>query len=335
MVSPMCQYSSTDGFANDWHLVHLGSRAVGGAALVMAEASAVEERGRITHRDLGIYRDEHNPKLKQITDFIRSQGAIPAIQLAHAGRKASAAVPWEGGHPIPPDQGGWTAVGPSPIPFAEGWTAPHPLTLEEIRGIVQAFVRAAGRARAAGFDVVEIHSAHGYLLHSFLSPISNHRDDAYGGSLENRERLVMEVATAVRETWPSDRPLFVRISATDWVEGGWDLDQSVHLSRRLKEVGVDLIDCSSGALVPKAQIPIGPGYQVPLAARIRKEAGIATAAVGMITKPDQADAIIREGKADLIALARAFLRDPYWPQRAARELGQPVAAPMQYGRAWD
>jgi 2,4-dienoyl-CoA reductase-like NADH-dependent reductase (Old Yellow Enzyme family) len=335
MLSPMCQYSSVDGYANDWHRVHLGSRAVGGAGLVMAEASAVEERGRITPADLGIYRDEHIPKLREITDFIRSQGVVPGIQIAHAGRKASTAVPWEGGHPLPPESGGWTPVGPSPIPFAEGWPVPHPLTVDEINDVVAAFSQAAERARKAGFDAVEIHSAHGYLLHSFLSPLSNKREDDYGGSLENRERFLLRVVEAVRISWPDDRPVFVRISATDWVDGGWDLDQSVHLARRLKELDVDLIDCSSGGLVLRASIPVAPGYQIPLAARIRREAEIATAAVGLITHAEQAEAIVSGGSADLVAIARAFLRDPYWPQRAARALGQPISRPIQYLRAWD
>ena len=287
----------------------------------MAEASAVEERGRISPSDLGIYRDEHIPKLKQITDFIRSQGVVPGIQIAHAGRKASTAPPFDGGHRVPPESGGWMPVAPSPLPFLESWPAPHPLSIGEIDEVVAAFTSAAARAREAGFEVIEIHSAHGYLLHSFLSPLSNHRDDEYGGSLENRERLLLDVVSGVRTVWPTDHPLFVRISATDWVDRGWDLEQSVHLARRLKGLGVDLIDCSSGGAVPKAPIPVAPGYQVPLASRIRREVGMATAAVGLITQAEQAEAILREGDADIIAMARAFLRDPYWPQRAAGAQG--------------
>jgi 2,4-dienoyl-CoA reductase-like NADH-dependent reductase (Old Yellow Enzyme family) len=328
-VSPMCQYSSQDGFANDWHLVHLGSRAVGGAGLVIAEASAVEARGRITAADLGIWKDDHIPMLARVASFIRAQGAAPAIQLAHAGRKASTRVPSEGGNAIAPSEpGGWQTVAPSAIPFNESDPVPAALSTSEIQDIVAAFAAAAQRARQAGFDAVEIHSAHGYLLHEFLSPLSNTRTDQYGGPFENRIRMLLETTKAVRAVWPADLPLFVRISATDWVEGGWDADQSVKLAVELKNAGVDLIDCSSGGLVPHAKIPAGPGYQVPFAARIRKEAGVMTAAVGMITDLAQAERIIADGQADLVLMAREFLRDPYWPLHA----GAP--APVQYARAY-
>lgn len=328
-VSPMCQYSSQDGFANDWHLVHLGSRAVGGAGLVIAEASAVEARGRITAADLGIWKDEHIPMLARVASFIRAQGAVPAIQLAHAGRKASTRIPSEGGASVAPSEpGGWQTVAPSAIPFNGSDPVPVALSASEIQDIVAAFAAAAQRARRAGFDAVEIHSAHGYLLHEFLSPLSNTRTDQYGGTFEHRIRMLLETAKAVRAVWPADLPLFVRISATDWVEGGWDADQSVRLAGELKNAGVDLIDCSSGGLVPHAKIPAGPGYQVPFAARIRKESGVMTAAVGMITDLAQAERIIAEGQADLVLMAREFLRDPYWPLHA----GAP--APVQYARAY-
>ncbi len=333
MVSPMCQYSAEEGLATDWHLVHLGSRAVGGAALVMAEATAVEPRGRISPHDLGLWDDRHIAPLARITAFIRSQGAVPGIQLAHAGRKASTRRPWEGGGPLSPAEGGWEVVGPSPIPFAPGYPTPRPLDREGLQGIVRAFQAAAQRAREAGFQVIEVHAAHGYLLHEFLSPLSNQRTDAYGGPLENRARLLREVVRAIRAVWPEEYPLFVRISATDWAPGGWDLDEAVVLAGWLKEEGVDAIDCSSGGLVPYQQIPVAPGYQVPFAARIRAEAGIKTIAVGLITEPAQADAIIRAGQADLVALARAFLRDPYWPLHAAHALGHEIPWPPQYERA--
>ncbi|MFN3652041.1 MAG: NADH:flavin oxidoreductase/NADH oxidase [Armatimonadota bacterium] len=335
-VAPMCQYSSEDGFANDWHLVHLGSRAVGGAGLVIAEATAVEARGRISPQDLGIWEDAHVEPLSRVTRFIREHGAVAGIQLAHAGRKASTARPWEGGRPVTEAQGGWRpVVGPSALPFADGYPVPEALTEDGIRGIVDAFAEGARRSLLAGFELVEIHAAHGYLLHEFLSPLSNRREDRYGGSWENRTRLVREVVTAVRRVWPERLPLFVRFSATDWVEGGWDVEQSVELARALRPLGVDLIDCSSGGSVPSAgAIPIGPGYQTPLAQRIREGAGIPTGAVGLITRPEQADHIVRTGQADLVFLARELLRDPYWPLRAARELGQPIPAPAQYQRAW-
>lgn len=335
VVSPMCQYSSQDGFANDWHLVHLASRAVGGAGLVITEAAAVEARGRISPEDLGIYQDAHVEPLARITALIQEHGAVPGIQLAHAGRKASTARPWEGGGPVDESLGGWRpVVGPSALPFTEGHPVPQALTLEEIAGIVEAFAVAARRSLAAGFEVVEIHAAHGYLLHEFLSPLSNHREDEYGGSFENRTRLVREVAAAIRREWPERLPLFTRLSVTDWVEGGWTVEQSVELAKQLTSHGVDLIDCSSGALVPTTPpISIGPGYQTEFADRIRREAGVPTGAVGIITDPVQAEHILRTGQADLVLLARELLRDPYWPLRAATELRHDIPWPKQYERA--
>lgn len=331
-VSPMCQYSSVDGAATDWHLVHLGSRAVGGAALVIVEATAVEPRGRISPEDMGIWGDKHVTALSPIAKFIAESGAVAGIQIAHAGRKASTARPWEGGGPLT-DERAWEVVGPSPIPFDETSAVPHELDNSEIKKITQMFVDATERSLKAGFQLIELHSAHGYLLHSFLSPLCNKRTDEYGGSFDNRIRFLLETTTAIRSAMPDDVPLFVRISCTDWVDGGWDIDQSVELAKRLLPLGVDLIDCSSGAAVPHVKIPVGPGYQVPFAERIRKEAGIATGAVGMITEPAQANEIITSGKADIVLLARQFLREPYWPQRAATELGGDVAWPSQYGRA--
>jgi 2,4-dienoyl-CoA reductase-like NADH-dependent reductase (Old Yellow Enzyme family) len=333
VVSPMCQYSSTDGFATDWHLVHLGSRAVGGAAAVIAEATAVTAEGRISPVDLGIWKDAHVEPLARVAAFIRGQGAAPGIQLAHAGRKASVKSPWEGGGAVADSEGGWTPVAPSAIAFEERYRNPTELDDRGIRAIVNAFAAAAGRARLAGFQLVEIHAAHGYLIHEFLSPLSNRRTDAYGGSLENRTRFAREIVTAVRQVWPEELPLFVRISATDWVPGGWDLEQSVELAKQLKQLGADLIDCSSGGSSPTAKIPMGPGYQVPFAEKVRREAGVMTGAVGMITDAKQADEIIREGKADVVLLAREFLRHPYWPIHAAKELGQEIAWPAQYLRA--
>ena len=330
----MCQYSCEDGFATDWHLVHLGSRAVGGAALVIAEASAVEARGRISASDLGIWKDEHIPSLTRIAAFLRAQGAIAGIQLAHAGRKASVAKPWEGGRLVLPANGGWTPVAPSPLPFHDGEPEPAELTREDLVQVVEAFAAATRRALAAGFELVEIHAAHGYLLHQFLSPLSNRREDEYGGSFENRIRLTLEVAAAVRRVWPEELPLFARLSCTDWMEGGWTDGDSVELARRLGSLGVDLIDCSSGGASPAAKIPLAPGYQVPFAARIRREAGVATGAVGLITEPDQADAIVRQGHADIVLLARAMLRDPYWALHAAQKLGAKPATPVQYARAF-
>ena len=303
-VSPMCQYSCEDGFATDWHLVHLGSRAVGGAGLVIVEASAVLPEGRITPADLGIWKDDHIPNLARIVSFLHSQGARAGIQIAHAGRKASMSAPFAGEHLVTEAEGGWIPVAPSAIPFSPKYAVPQELDQAGINQVVAAFARAARRGLAAGFDLVEIHAAHGYLLNEFLSPLSNQRTDAYGGSFENRARLLLEVVDAVRAVWPDHLPVSVRISATDWAEGGWTIDDSVALSKKLREHGVDIVDVSSGGLVPQVQIPVAPGYQVPFAARIRNEAGIATAAVGMITEPTQADAIIGQGEADLVLLAR-------------------------------
>lgn len=334
VVSPMCQYSSVDGFATDWHLVHLGSRAVGGAGLVIAEATAVSPEGRITPADLGIWKDEQIGKLKQISDFAHSQGAFIGIQLAHAGRKASMSVPWEEERVMRPEEGGWTNVfAPSAVPFSDNYAKPVALDAQGIRRVVDAFAAAAQRAVRAGFDAVEIHSAHGYLLHSFLSPLSNRRTDEYGGTFENRIRLVVEVVDTVRDQLPANLPLLVRISATDWAEGGWDVEQSVALAKILKSHKVDLVDVSSAGLVPDVKIPAGPGYQTPFAERIRREAGIPTGTVGLITGAAQADHIIRTGQADLVMIAREFLRDPYWPLRAAAETHQSVPWPKQYLRA--
>ena len=333
-VSPMCQYSCVDGFATDWHLVHLGSRAVGGAALVFTEAAAVDPRGPISPQDMGIWKDEHIPVLARIAAFIEQQGAVPGIQLAHAGRKASTQRPWDGNRQIRQADGGWLTAGPSAEPFRAGDEAPVALSASEIVGLVKSFAEAVRRSAAAGFRVVEIHAAHGYLLHEFLSPLSNHRQDEYGGSLENRIRFLTEVVEAVRGEWPAGNPLFVRISASDWVDGGWNIEDSVKLAVRLKELTVDLIDCSSGGNSPLQQIPVGPGYQVPFARQIRAEAAMATGAVGVITEPTQADEIITSGQADLVLLAREMLRDPYWPLHAARELGQAVTPPVQYARAF-
>jgi len=329
-VSPMCQYSAEDGFPTDWHFVHLGSRAVGGAGLVMVEATAVEPRGRISPWDAGIWKDEHIAAWARIASFVRGQGAVAGIQIAHAGRKASVRRPWEGGGPIPQAEGGWQTVAPSAIPFAATDPVPHELTVEEISGLIEGFRAAARRALEAGFQVVEIHGAHGYLIHEFLSPLSNHRTDAYS----DRFRFALEVAEAVRAVWPERLPLFFRASATDWMEGGWTPEETVELARRLGKLGVDLIDCSSGGTSPHAKVPMAPGYQVEFAEKVRKEAGIATAAVGMITTPEQANAIVADGRADLVLLAREFLRDPYFAMHAAKALGEKVSAPPQYARAW-
>jgi 2,4-dienoyl-CoA reductase-like NADH-dependent reductase (Old Yellow Enzyme family) len=329
----MCQYSSQDGFANDWHLVHLGSRAVGGAGLVIVEASAVTPQGRITPADMGIWKEEHIPNLARIVRFVNMQGARAGIQLAHAGRKASMCPPFQGERLLTAEEGGWTTVAPSAISFSEKYSQPEALDKTGIEAIREAFVAAARRAQAAGFDFLEIHSAHGYLLHEFLSPLSNQRTDEYGGSFDNRVRLLREVTSAVRKAWPEQLPLSVRISATDWVEGGWTIDDSVRLAKMLRELGVDIIDCSSGGNVPNVKIPVAPGYQVPFAARIKKEAGIATAAVGMITEPGQANRIIAEGEADLVLLAREMLRDPYFAVHAAATMNEPAAWPEQYLRA--
>lgn len=333
VVSPMCEYSSADGFANDWHLVHLGSRAVGCAALVFTEATAVTAEGRISPDDLGIWKDEHVAMLRRITEFIRGQGAVAGMQLAHAGRKASTASPFKGGKPLGAGEGAWTPLAPSPIPFAPGYATPQELSLAEIAAVVEAFAAAARRALTAGFQIVELHGAHGYLIHEFCSPLSNQRTDAYGGGLDHRLRFLCEVVEAVRAVWPQELPLWLRISATDWTPGGWDVADAVALARRVAPLGVDVIDCSSGGNVHGAAIPAGPGYQTPFAERIRREAGIATAAVGMITSPAQADHILRTGQADAVVLARELLRDPYWPLRAARELGQEIEWPEQYQRA--
>jgi 2,4-dienoyl-CoA reductase-like NADH-dependent reductase (Old Yellow Enzyme family) len=336
VVSPMCEYSSVDGFSNDWHVVHLGSRAVGGAALVMTEATAVTAAGRISPQDLGIYDDGHVGGLARIVRFIHSQRTFAGIQLAHAGRKASTLRPWEGDpiqRTIAPENGGWVPVGPTDEPFAAGYPVPRALDPPEIPDIVAAFRDAAGRALDAGFDVVELHAAHGYLIHEFLSPLVNARRDEYGGSYDNRVRLCLEVVDAVRGVWPERLPLFVRISATDWKEGGWDIGQSVELARRLRDRGVDLVDCSSGGAVHDARVALGPGYQVPFAERIRRDAAIATGAVGLITDAAQADAIIQSGQADCVLIARELLRDPYWPLHAAQRLGHIVPWPPQYLRA--
>ncbi|SFS01787.1 2,4-dienoyl-CoA reductase [Dyella sp. OK004] len=333
-VAPMCQYSAVDGLPDDWHLVHLGSRAVGGAAVVIAEATAISAQGRISPADVGLWNDAQRDAWRPITRFIAAQGAIPGVQLAHAGRKASVHRPWEGGGPLNAEQDAWTTVAPSAIPFDQGWHTPQALDAEGLRTVVADFRTAAERALAAGFQLVELHAAHGYLLHQFLSSLSNHRDDAYGGSFENRTRLLREVIAAVRKVWPVELPLWVRISATDWHEGGWDIEQSVRLARELKALDVDLIDVSSGGLVPHVKIPLGPGYQVPFAARIRREAGIATGAVGLITEAGHAADIINDEDADVVLIARESLRDPYFPRRAAQELGAKIEAPAQYQRAW-
>lgn len=333
-VSPMCQYSAQGGVPNDWHLVHLGSRAVGGAGLVIAEATAVSPEGRITPGDTGLWNDVQRDAWARIAAFVSAQGAVPAIQLAHAGRKASCEVPWRGGRPLAVGDGGWTTLAPSAIAFRDGDAAPLALDRDGIARIVADFRAATIRAAAAGFRIVEIHAAHGYLLHEFLSPLSNRRDDAYGGSLENRARFLRETVAAVRQVWPRPKPLFVRVSATDWADGGWGVDECVQLARWLKDDGVDLIDCSSGGLVPHARIPDALGYQVGFAARIRREARIATAAVGLITTPRQTQDIVAADDADLVLLARESLRDPYFPRRAAAELDATIAAPEQYQRAW-
>ena len=333
-VSPMCQYSSTDGYANDWHFVHLGSRAVGGAGMVLTEATAVLAEGRISPQDLGIWSDDHIEPLARIVRFIHDQGSVAGMQLAHAGRKATTYRPWEGQGKVPETEGGWNkVVAPSAIAFADHYPLPEAASKEEIQAIVAAFGDAARRACEAGFRVVEIHAAHGYLIHEFLSPLSNQRTDAYGGSFENRTRILREIVAAVRRSWPERAPLFVRISATEWVDGGWDIQQSIKLARQLKDSGVDLIDCSSGGNVAQAKIPVGPGYQTALAERIRLESGVMTGALGMITSAVQAEHILATGQADAVVIAREMLRDPYWPLRAARELGQAISWPVQYLRA--
>jgi 2,4-dienoyl-CoA reductase-like NADH-dependent reductase (Old Yellow Enzyme family) len=331
-VSPMCQYWSEDGMPAMWHLVHLGSRAAGGAGLVMMEATGVSPEGRISPWDMGIWSDAHAAAMRPITDFIRSQHAAPAIQLAHAGRKASTDRPWNGGGPVSPERGGWQPLAPSPIPFDDKSPVPQEMSLADIAQVIADFTAATRRAIDAGFDVVEIHMAHGYLLHEFLSPLSNQRRDEYGGSLANRMRLPLRIAKAVRDAFPQHLPVFARLSCTDWVEGGWDLPQSIELSRELKLLGIDLIDCSSGALVPGAKIPVGPGYQVPFAEAIRRDADIPTGAVGMITKPAQAESILASAQADCVLIARAMLHDPYWALHAAEELREDGEWPVQYLR---
>jgi 2,4-dienoyl-CoA reductase-like NADH-dependent reductase (Old Yellow Enzyme family) len=333
-VSPMCQYSSNDGFANNWHLVHLGSRAIGGAALVIAEASAVEARGRISPHDLGIWKDAHIDALAAVVRKVEEAGAVAGIQIAHAGRKAGTARPWDGGRPLADADGGWAPIGASPLPFAEGYRTPQEASHHDLVQIRSAFVTAARRALSAGFRWLELHAAHGYLLHSFLSPLSNQRADHYGGSFDNRVRLLLETVTGVREVWPDILPLAVRLSCSDWVDGGWTLDDSVELSRRLHALGVDLIDCSSGGTSASAKVPAAPGYQVPFADAVRNRAKVASAAVGLITEPAQAEAIVAEGRADLVLLARAVLRDPYWPLSAAKALGAKAPVPVQYLRAF-
>jgi 2,4-dienoyl-CoA reductase-like NADH-dependent reductase (Old Yellow Enzyme family) len=333
VVSPMCQYSAFDGVANDWHFVHLASRAVGGAGLVFTEASAVTPDGRISPEDLGIWHDVHGAALERTVRFIKTQGSAAGMQLAHAGRKGSTHRPWSGTGAVPLEQGGWEPIGPTNQPFAPNYPVPRAMTKADIDEVVAAFAQAAGRALRTGFDIVEVHAAHGYLIHEFLSPLSNTRTDEYGGSFANRIRFALEVVDAVRAVWPEDRPLFVRISASDWVEGGWTIEQSVELARLLRGHGVDLIDCSSGGNAAQAQIPVGPGYQVPFAEAVRRDAGIPTGAVGLITTSSQADQIVRSGQADVVLMAREMLRDPYWPLRAARELGHLVPWPAQYVRA--
>jgi len=332
-VSPMCQYSSEDGMPTDWHLVHLGSRAVGGAAMVMVEATAVSPIGRISPADSGIWSVAHAEAFGRITKFILSQGAVPAVQLAHAGRKASTGLPWEGDGSVPIEKGGWQTIAPSAIAFSDKYATPREMSEKDIDAVVAQFEEATWRSFEAGFQAIEIHMAHGYLLHEFLSPLSNQRKDCYGGSFENRVHFPLRVAEAVRRAWPAKSPLLVRISASDWVEGGWDLPQSIEFAKLMKERGVDMVDCSSGGLVPHAKIELRPGYQVPFAEAIRRDAKIATGAVGLITDPKQADQIIATGQADAILLARAMLRDPYWPLHAAETLGDDVDWPKQYGRA--
>jgi len=334
-VSPMCQYSAKDGHPGTWHLVHLGSRAVGGAALVMTEASAVQEVGRISPADVGIYLDAHVDSWRPIVQFLKEQGAVPGMQLAHAGRKASTGVPWlNGGGPLSREHGGWAPVSSTDVPFDVGYPVPRALTSADLDQIVADFQQATRRALAAGFQFVEIHAAHGYLLHQFYSPLSNDRNDDYGSSFENRIRLLLRVTQAVRETLPQALPLLVRISATDWKEGGWNLQQSIELCRRLRGLGVDLVDVSSGGILPGIRIPAAPGYQVEFAEAIRRQAGVATAAVGMITDPAQAQSIIATGQADMVFLAREMLRDPYWPRRAAAALRVKIKPPVQYEKAW-
>ncbi|MGH8031253.1 MAG: NADH:flavin oxidoreductase/NADH oxidase [Luteimonas sp.] len=334
VVSPMCQYSATDGLPDDWHLVHLGSRAVGGAAVVFTEACAVSAEGRISPQDAGIWNDAQRDAWARIASFIAARGAIPAMQLAHAGRKASSHAPWRGHGEVAVGEGGWPTLAPSALAYDETYPLPRMLDAVGIAKVVDDFRVAAGRARVAGFRIAEIHAAHGYLLHQFLSPLSNRREDDYGGSFGNRVRLVLDVIGAVRAVWPDDLPLWLRVSASDWIDGGWDIEQSVELSRRASALGVDLVDTSSGGLAPQQQLGIGPGYQVPFAAHIRRHAGIATGTVGLITEPEQAERILANGEADVVLLAREFLRDPYFARTAAKALGAAQQTPEQYLRAW-
>jgi 2,4-dienoyl-CoA reductase-like NADH-dependent reductase (Old Yellow Enzyme family) len=333
IVSPMCQYSSQDGFATDWHLVHLGSRAVGGAGLIITEATAVSPEARISLEDLGIWKDEHLEKLSQITAFISAQGCVPGVQLAHAGRKASTAVPWKGRAEVPASEGGWQTVAPSGIPFSDTYPQPVALDAAGIEKIVSDFTAAARRALQAGFKVIEIHAAHGYLVHQFLSPLSNQRTDEYGGSFENRIRLLLRIIDGISSVWPNDLPIFVRISATDWAEGGWNVDESIQLAQVLKEKHIDLIDVSSGGLAAHQKITTGPAYQLPFASRIKRETGILTGTVGMITNATQAETILVNGDADMIIMAREILRNPYFPLEAGRDLKDAVEWPVQYERA--
>jgi 2,4-dienoyl-CoA reductase-like NADH-dependent reductase (Old Yellow Enzyme family) len=332
VMSPMCQYSSTDGFAGDWHMTHYGTRATGGTGLIIVEATAVSPEGRITPGDLGLWKEEHIAGLSSIVSFMHSMGSVAAIQLAHAGRKASCAVPWNGGKQLDVTNGGWQTIAPSAIPFISEDRTPVALDKEGIKKLITAFRAAAARALVAGFDIIEIHSAHGYLLQEFLSPLSNHRTDEYGGPFENRIRLLQEVVTAVKTVWPAENPLFVRISSTEWTEGGWTIEESVKLASILKQMGVDLIDCSSGGNIFDAKVPFGPGYQIPFSEAIRKT-GILTGAVGFITSAQQAESILQEEKGDLVLLARELLRNPYFPLQAAKELGVDIVWPLQYLRA--
>ena len=333
VVSPMCMYSAKNGCANDFHLVHLGQYALGGAGLILTEATAVSPEGRISPDDLGLWSDEQIAPLGWVTDFVHAQGGLIGTQLAHAGRKASTFAPWRGQGGVPPEAGGWTVVGPDDRPYSQTYPQPSPISLEGVQKVVEDFRAAARRAILAGFDAVEVHAAHGYLLHQFMSPLANSRTDEYGGSFDNRVRLTLEVVRAVREVWPGHLPMLVRLSATDWAEGGWTVDETVELSRRLVQAGTDVIDVSSGGLTPAQQITVGPGYQVPFAERVKREAGATTLTVGMISEPAQAELILETGLADLVALAREALRDPHWPQRAAHELGDSISLPDQYARA--
>lgn len=334
MLSPMCQYCATDGLADDWHLVHLGSRAVGGAGIVFTEATHIEPRGRITPHCLGLWNAEQAERFARIARFVAAQGAVPGIQLGHAGRKASTARPWDGSGPLAPEDGGWETIGPSPVPFARGYAPPREMTQDDIADVLGAMAASAAFARDAGFRIVEIHAAHGYLLHQFLSPLSNRRTDRYGGSFENRARLLLESVEAVRSEWPDELPLFVRLSVSEWVEGGWDVEDSVRLAQALKAGGqVDLVDCSSGGNDPRQEIAIHPGYQLPLAEAVRRGAGIATGAVGLLHSPDLCEQVLANGQADIVILGRALMAEPYWPLQAARRLRAPSRWPVQYERS--